>query len=533
MGRKLKLYSYGIAPTLGGYCFGYDTGSISGILTMDAFNQYFNHPSNSLQGGLTAAIQAGAFAGSLLTGAFFADYFGRRWTIIVGAFIFSVGIAICTGANNIYALVAGRVINGMANGCTAMMVPLWQSEVTPKEIRGRVISLQQCVINFGILSSFLIQYGSSYLSGNASWRLPMGIQMFFTMLLMVIMVFMPESPRWLIQKNRLEEALQVLARVHAGGDTSDPYVLAEFEEIKSTLEYERQLKKPNYFELLFSKEHGRRTWIGIGAQFWQQAVGINSILYYAPFLFQQAGVGSTEASLLSNVIQGIVLNIVTLPNMYYLDTWGRRRPMVWGALGMGICMMLIGVILKTCGNPKMDPVSNKVNFDFSHNLSAGKAVIAFLYLYVACFAISWATPAWVVPAEIFTMASRARASSMTTATNWFVNFWFALYIPTALEKISWKLYIIFFVIAIAASVSVFLFQPETANRSLEDMSYMFKSEKTMWVFKDQDLTDIHPKFDTLNTTMEKIEHGEIEVERELKTGEAVTHVETETPDNKV
>lgn len=243
---------------------------------MSWFNEYFNHPSNSLQGGLTASIQAGAFAGSLLTGAFLADRFGRRWTIIFGSFIFTVGIAICTGANNIYALVAGRVINGLGNGCTAMMVPLWQSETMPKEIRGRVISLQQCVINFGILSSFLIQYGTSFIDSNASWRLAFGLQMLPTVALVAVMFFMPESPRWLIQKSRVEEALQVLARVHSSGDTSDPYVLAEFEEIKATLEYERSLKKPNYIELLFSKTHGRRTFIGLGAQFFQQAVGINS-----------------------------------------------------------------------------------------------------------------------------------------------------------------------------------------------------------------------------------------------------------------
>jgi MFS family permease len=251
-------------------------GSISGILTMDWFNEYFDKPSNSLQGGLTASIQAGAFAGSLLTGAFLADRLGRRWTIILGSFIFTVGIAICTGANNIYALVAGRVINGLGNGCTAMMVPLWQSETMPKEIRGRVISLQQCVINFGILSSFLIQYGTSFIDSHASWRLAFGLQMLPTTALMLVMFLMPESPRWLIQKSRIEEALQVLARVHSSGDTSDAYVLAEFEEIKATLEYERSLKKPNYFELLFSKAHGRRTFIGLGAQFFQQAVGINS-----------------------------------------------------------------------------------------------------------------------------------------------------------------------------------------------------------------------------------------------------------------
>ena len=154
--KRAKPYIYGILPTLGGYAFGYDTGSISGILVETQFNTYFHEPSNSLQGGITSSIQAGAFAGSLLTGFFLADALGRRRTILCGAALFTIGIAISCAANNVECLIAGRIINGLANGCTAMMVPLWQSEVTPKEIRGRVISLQQVVINFGILSSFLI-----------------------------------------------------------------------------------------------------------------------------------------------------------------------------------------------------------------------------------------------------------------------------------------------------------------------------------------------------------------------------------------
>ena len=393
---KARLYAYGIAPTLGGYAFGYDTGSISGILVEKQFNAYFHNPSNGLQGGITASIQAGAFVGSLLTGLFLADALGRRRTILCGSALFTIGIAISCASNNVYCLIAGRIINGLSNGCTAMMVPLWQSEVTPKEIRGRIISLQQCVINFGILSAFLIQYGCSFLDGNKAWRTPLGLQMIPTAALFCVMWFLPESPRWLMGRGRNAEALRILARIHADGDETNEYVETEYAEIQQKLDWEQHIKKPSYFALLFSKKHGRRTWIGLGAQFWQQAVGINSILYYAPFLFQQAGVGSSEASLLSNVIEGVILNVVTWPNMYYLDTWGRRIPMILGGIGMGVCMLLIGVLLKALGNPHYDPVAHKIDFDFTSNPAAGKAVIAFLYLYVASFAISWATPAWVV-----------------------------------------------------------------------------------------------------------------------------------------
>lgn len=511
--NRAKPYFYGIAPTLGGYAFGYDTGSISGILVEKQFNTYFHEPSNGLQGGITASIQAGAFAGSLLTGIFLADALGRRRTILCGAALFTIGIAISCASHNVECLIAGRVINGLANGCTAMMVPLWQSEVTPKEIRGRIISLQQCVINFGILSSFLIQYGCSFINSNAAWRIPLGIQMVPTSALFCVMYFLPESPRWLLSKGREDDALKVLARVHTSGDRDDNYVRAEYDEIKEKFEWEQSVKKPSYFALLFSKKYGRRTYIGIGAQFWQQAVGINSILYYAPFLFQQAGVSSSSASLLANVIEGVILNVVTWPNMYYLDTWGRRKPMILGAIFMGIFMLLIGVLLKAEGNPSYSSTSHKINFDFASNEAAGKAVIAFLYLYVASFAISWATPAWVVPAEIFPMITRGRANSMTTAMNWFVNFWFALYIPTALNNISWILYIIFASISFLAALSTWLFQPETANRSLEEMDAMFEG-KTMWVFKDRDLTRVHPRRGSIVGTQGESLRGKADGEAE-------------------
>lgn len=193
--KRAKPYFYGIAPTLGGYAFGYDTGAISGILVETQFNTYFKDPSNGLQGGITASIQAGAFVGSLLTGLLLADRLGRKRTLLAGSALFTIGIAITTASNNVACLIAGRLINGLANGCCAMMVPLWQSEVTPKEIRGRVISLQQCVINFGILSSFLIQYGCSFIKGNAAWRIPLGVQMVPTIALFCMMLFLPESPR--------------------------------------------------------------------------------------------------------------------------------------------------------------------------------------------------------------------------------------------------------------------------------------------------------------------------------------------------
>lgn len=273
------------------------TDHSGGILAMPQFLSYMNHPGNFLQGGITASIQAGSFAGSLLTGALLADRLGRRNTILLGSLIFTIGVAISTAANNVIALIAGRVINGLGNGCLAMMVrrpqrvdlrkliadpiqvPLYQSEIAPPQyvrispamnafltnprIRGRIVSLQQCCINLGILVAFWIQYGTSFLEGNASWRVAIGLQMIPTVSLHLTMWFMPESPRWLAQHDNHEKALQALAQMHANGDVNDPFVQAELVEIESKIQWERMNPPPNYLQMLVGRDR-RRTWLGIG-----------------------------------------------------------------------------------------------------------------------------------------------------------------------------------------------------------------------------------------------------------------------------
>ncbi|KAJ5107465.1 hypothetical protein N7456_004140 [Penicillium angulare] len=201
-------------------------------------------------------------------------------------------------------------------------------------------------------------------------------------------------------------------------------------------------------------------------------------MYYAVFLFEQAGISSTRGSLLANGIQGAVLNVFTWPNMYWMDTWGRRTPMVIGGAGMGTAMMLIGVIMKTKGNPIYDPLTKKTNFDFSSQ-TASNATIAFVYVYVMVFALTWACVAWVYPPELFTTGSRGRGTSMTSATNWFV---------------------------------------ETAGKSLEEVDFLFSKDRTIWVFQDRQARKVGAIFER------DMAHGEALTDFDGK-GIGTTHVD--------
>jgi hypothetical protein len=276
------------------------------------------------------------------------------------------------------------------------------------------------------------------------------------------------------QEDRQDQALQVLARVHSKGDTNNAYVKAELVEIVAKLEWEKRNPPMTYLTMLFGSE-ARRTWLAIGVvrmelctdlsedsanatvnsksgnnlqvstcrfQFYSNAVyrmlTRTSILYYAVFLFQQAGLSDTSASLLANGLQGVVLNVFTLPDMFYMDKWGRRIPMIIGGFAMGICMMLIAVIMKTkgislrlpfyvgptltiliIGDPVYNPVTKKTNFNFADK-HASNAAIAFVYIYVMSLALSWACVAWVYPPELFSTSMRGRGTSLSSASNWFV-----------------------------------------------------------------------------------------------------------------
>jgi hypothetical protein len=193
--------------------------------------------------------------------------------------------------------------------------------------------------------------------------------------------------------------------------------------------------------------------------------------------------------------------------------------MIIGAVGMGISMMIISVLMKTMGDPVYDDLTHKTNFQFADK-SASNATIAFVYIYVFSFAMTWACVAWVYPPEVFSMNMRGRGTSMTSATNWFVvsqnlrpqffgwpadvlqNFWFALYIPTAMDKISWELYLIFMALCYVMAIVIFLFYPESARKSLEEMDFLFSPDRSIWVFLDPGATKVGAIFER------DMEHGE-------------------------
>ncbi|CAF1335236.1 unnamed protein product, partial [Didymodactylos carnosus] len=273
-------------------------------------------------------------------------------------------------------------------GGLSMLVPLYVSEITTKEIRGRILSLQNLALSIGMATGIWIVYGTSLnLSGlTMSWRLPLSLKLVPVLCLVFsTFFFFPFSPRWLLGKNRDQEAMHVLKKLRR--TTNDDDVWKEYDEIKQELLFEQEQSIHSYAQL-FRYPLRRRLILGIFIQLFQQFTGINSILYYAPAIFKQAGLNSQTSSLLATGINGVVNILATIPVILLIDRLGRRFITISGALLMGIAMITIGVLMSVYGIHEIDSSTNANTLTITSD-PAKYTIIALVYVFVAAYAYSW------------------------------------------------------------------------------------------------------------------------------------------------
>jgi sugar porter (SP) family MFS transporter len=348
------------------------------------------------------------------------------------------------------------------------------------------------MITIGIMVAFWVGAGTQYIEGSASWRIPLGIQIAPAAVLLVGAFFLPYSPRWLISKGRNDEALTVLANLHARGDKTAPAVVTEYEEIIQQIETEKAVAITSYVELLRGTVR-RRLILGVVIQVFQQFTGINSIMYYAPTIFQQAGVGDTASSLIASGVNGVLNVLATIPAILYIDRLGRRVVMISGAIIMGSAMLLCGIVMGATATITWDPATESNKVDMSGNRNASYFCIVMVYFFVAGFAYSWGPCGWIYPAEIYPLSVRAKGTSITTAANWLMNFVISLFVPVMLANISFGTYIFFGCCCIIMAICVFVFFPETKGRSLEEMDVVFSGR--ILVFREKNNTQIQQEFE--------------------------------------
>ncbi|OLY81160.1 High-affinity glucose transporter [Smittium mucronatum] len=451
-------YLVAAVASMGGLLFGYDIGVMANVLEMEHFKRFFNNPSDGAQGVIVSFLTLGCFIGSLIAGQV-TDIFSRKRSILAASIVF-IGGSMIQGASNGYAmLVIGRFINGLAVGIFSQAVPTYQSEVSAPEI--------------GV--------GLDSIDSNKSWRITLYLQSVPSGILFSGMIFMPFSPRWLASKHRYDEALVVLAKLRSGGNISNPEVLEELESIKEGIRVDAESAKRSYLDL-FKYPIKRRLSLGIITQALQQLTGINVIMYYAPRIFKQAGIGKgndSNINLIATGVNGLANVLFTVPAILYVDRWGRRKTLIVGAIGCGTAYLILALCIAIGGDTAYD---NGVKIVKMHSDGASYTAIVMVYIFVASFAVSWGPIGWIYPAEIFPMDIRAKATSITTATNWLLNFVVGLAAPALIKKITYGIYLIFTCFMIIAIFVVYFFYPETKGRTLEQMEIVFTG--SIWANKD-------------------------------------------------
>ncbi len=428
---------------LAGLLFGYDTGVISGAILFVRKDFLLSTFQEEV---VVSAVLLGAVAGAAFGGKL-ADALGRRKLLIQVAILFIIGAIGTALAPTPTLLAIGRVVVGIAIGIASFTAPLYISEVSPPAIRGKLVSLNQLMITLGIVVSYLADYG---LADKEAWRWMFGLAAIPALILLIGLFFVPESPRWLMGRSREDEARAVLQRIRESSDVS-----AELAEIKEDL----SLQEGGWRELL-NVSLRRPLIIGIGLAIFQQFTGINTVIYYAPTIFQLAGLHSASAAILATVGVGVVNVLLTIVALRILDRAGRRPLLLWGLVGMVISLGVLGAAFLLAG---------------SSPIVAWLAVIS-LALYVACFAIGLGPVFWLLISEIYPLKIRGRAMGVATMMNWGSNLIVALTFLSLLHSLGRSAtFWLYAVVGILAWFFVYRLVPETKGRTLEQIDASWHS----------------------------------------------------------
>ncbi|KAI5361175.1 Putative major facilitator, sugar transporter, major facilitator superfamily [Septoria linicola] len=474
-----------ILAAMGGLLFGYDQGVVSVILVEPQFLQRFTRiDETSAAGGsagfwkglLTAMIELGALLGALKQG-WIADKYSRKYSIVIAAVVFIIGSALQTAAMDYAMLVVARFIGGLGIGMLSMVAPLYISEISPPEIRGSLLVLEEFSIVTGIVIAFWITYGTYYMSGEWAWRLPFLIQIIPGLVLVIGILFLPFSPRWLVSKGRDEEALLNLAKLRQLPPT-DQRVQLEWFDIRAEVALHKEINAERHPDLqertrgnriklelaswadLFKKGCLKRTHIGVGIMFFQQFVGINALIYYSPTLFKSFGLDFSMQLIMSGVLNIMQLVGVT-SSLWTMDKLGRRPLLLIGSALMFISHLVISVLVGLYSD------------DWPSYRAQGWACVAMLLFYMIAFGASWGPVPWAMPSEVFPSSLRAKGVALSTCSNWLNNFIIGLITPPLVQHTGYGAYVFFAVFCALSFVWTFFFVPETKGKTLEQMDGVF------------------------------------------------------------
>lgn len=476
----IKAYLICIFASFGGILFGYDSGYISGVLGMNYVIHTYTGKPYSEAGETTFALPAwqnsmivsflslGTFFGAVAAGDL-ADFIGRRTTVILGCIIYTIGVILQTASTEYRLLIAGRVIAGLGVGFVSATIIMYMSEIAPRKVRGAIVAGYQFCVTIGLLLASCVVYGTQNRRDTSSYRIPIGIQFLWGIILGTGLVFLPESPRYFVKRGRLDRAARSLSNLRSQPEDSH-FVQEELAEIVANHEYELQVTpQGSYFSSWANCFTGslwnpgsnlRRTILGTSLQMMQQWTGVNFVFYFGTTFFRQLGTISNP--FLISLITTLVNVLSTPVSFWTIERFGRRPLLIWGAAGMVVCQFIVAIAGTVDGD----------------NQNTVRAMIAFICIYIFFFASTWGPGAWVLIGEIFPLPIRSRGVGLSTASNWLWNCIIAVITPymvnTDKGNLGAKVFFVWGSLCATCFLYAYFLVPETKGLTLEQVDRMFE-----------------------------------------------------------
>ncbi|KAG0636364.1 general substrate transporter [Tuber brumale] len=471
--------------TTGFLLFGYDQGVMSGIITSPEFNSAIPETkgNSTMQGFVTAIYEIGCLFGAVVV-LFAGEAMGRRKAIISGASVMILGVIIqvtaYVGHQSLAQFVVGRIVTGIGNGMNTSSIPTYQAECAKTKNRGLLICIEGGSIAFGTLISYWLNYGVSFAGGDLVWRLPISFQVVFALIIIAGMTALPESPRWLLSKDRDEEGTFVIAALN-GEAVDSPKTQLEKRVILDSMMATGEIGNKSSFRDLLTNgktQHLRRVILGASSQLMQQIGGCNAVIYYFPILFESSIGQSRNMSLIMGGVNMVVYAIFATTSWFIIERAGRRKLFLWGTIGQMGAMAITFICL------------------IPGTQTAARGAAVGLFLYIASFGATWLPLPWLYPAEVNPLRTRGKANAVSTITNWLFNFVVVMITPVMIDRIGWGTYLFFAVVNACFLPFIYFFYPETRLRSLEEIDFIFAKgyeEKISYVKAAKELPPLSPE----------------------------------------
>ncbi|PNS16184.1 hypothetical protein CAC42_1947 [Sphaceloma murrayae] len=509
--RNWRVHWIALVASLSAVAMGYDTAVIGGTMALDSFRRSYGLDKvsaaqrDTLQGNIVSTFQSGCFFGSLIMFPL-AEKIGRKWSTIFSSVIFLLGGTLMTAASgNIAMIIGGRAIAGFGIGAVSLIIPVYISEISPPSIRGRLIGFFEIASQGGGMLGFWINYSSDRsISDNADaqWIMPLGLQLLPGVLLLVGMMFCPESPRWLAKKDRWEEAEKTLVYLRTL-PSHDMYIQNELGQIRRQVEERNanKLSKKEMFKRLIQRGTRNRLAIGVTLMCAQNMTGVNIITYYSPRIFETLGITGTDTKLFATGFYGVAKVVgMIIFSLWVAEKLGRRQGMIYGSFIGSIPMWYIGgYVLRA--RPAEAAAAGNITRDGWGYLAM---VCVYLYGLIYCATLQGLT--WLICSEIFPLDVRMLCVAITTASQWFWSFLISRTTPYMITSLGYGTYMFFGALMIVIGVWSFFCIPETKGVTLETMDAIFAKSvcRSVWDrLRGREIIVEHDAFSSPRDSLEK------------------------------